>query len=92
MERMFLMQEKPKDDRYREIIDGCDHAETQKEKLTWTVAALKMIVNNHLPHIEYEIRQTRRVNIVSAILILLAILFQSQISLTSLIEWFMRLI
>ena len=90
---------------YREIIDQYIKAKTPEERQNCQFTMTCMIANNHLPHIEEKVNTMRKTVArekeqrerletkltVGFVIMLLAVLFQSQISMTSILTALMRL-
>lgn len=80
-------------DKYKPILEQAEKAESDDERINSILTMLEMIGLNHLPSIEKKIvliknanKKIYRIIIMIGIAILLAILFQDQLSLTKIVS------
>lgn len=77
--------------RYDAALEQADKAQTEKEKTNSILSIVKTMATNHLPTMEEKIDRNNRKMLIGMLVILLAVLFQDQLSLPEIFAFLMRL-
>ena len=79
-------------DKYKPVIEQYERSESMEDRIECLFTMTKMIATNHLHDIEKNQQKLWKATIGIGVVILLAILFSDQVSLTKIVEFIARVL